>query len=157
MQLSPRLLYDDITVLSDVVNKRIYHPFRLKARGHWHMLYTINTLIYYGVVSHGSTSVHVHGRAPSMNSLLLDVFTLYKYIWKRDGLALIIVGYRLDIEIIKDTPYLALTSELWSLFCGYFVENWFRLTSPCWLILRTLPLCIGSESCVAGWAIKSQT
>ena len=26
----------------------------------------------------------------------------------------------------KDTPYLALTGELWGVFCGYLWENWPR-------------------------------
>ena len=33
------------------------------------------------------------------------------------------VGYRSDCELTKDTPYLALSGELWSVFCGYFGER----------------------------------
>ena len=33
------------------------------------------------------------------------------------------VGYRSDFELTKDTPYLALTGELWSVFCEYFGER----------------------------------
>ena len=33
------------------------------------------------------------------------------------------VGYRSDFELTKDTPYLALTVELWSVFCEYFGEK----------------------------------
>ena len=31
-----------------------------------------------------------------------------------------------DIELTKDTPYLALTSELWGVCCEDFGENWQR-------------------------------
>ena len=29
-----------------------------------------------------------------------------------------------DIRIITDTPYLALTGELWAVYCEDFGENW---------------------------------
>ena len=32
--------------------------------------------------------------------------------------------YRCVYELIKDTPYLALTGELWSVFCEYFLDKW---------------------------------
>ena len=34
--------------------------------------------------------------------------------------------YKSEFEHTKDTPYLALTGELWSVFCGDFEENWQR-------------------------------
>ena len=34
--------------------------------------------------------------------------------------------YKSDFEITKGTPYLALTDELWSVFCEVFGENWSR-------------------------------
>ena len=33
----------------------------------------------------------------------------------------------LPFELTKDTPYLALSGELWSVFCEYFNRNW-----PCY-------------------------
>ena len=30
----------------------------------------------------------------------------------------------LPFELTKDTPYLALSGELWSVFCEYFNRNW---------------------------------
>ena len=33
------------------------------------------------------------------------------------------VGYRAEFEPTKNTPYLALTGELWSVFCEYFGEK----------------------------------
>ena len=37
------------------------------------------------------------------------------------------IGFRPDFEHTIDTPYLALTGELWSVFCVYFAEKW-----PCY-------------------------
>ena len=42
----------------------------------------------------------------------------------------------LPFELTKDTPYLALSGELWSVFFEYFNRNWscckgFLLYSPC--------------------------
>ena len=34
--------------------------------------------------------------------------------------------YKYDAGSTKDTPYLALTGELWDVFCGYLWENWPR-------------------------------
>ena len=34
--------------------------------------------------------------------------------------------YQSDAGSKKDTPYLALTGELWGDFCKYFWENWPR-------------------------------
>ena len=36
------------------------------------------------------------------------------------------VEYESEIESTKDTPYLALTGELWCIFCENFGENWLR-------------------------------
>ena len=33
----------------------------------------------------------------------------------------------LPFELTKDTPYLALSAELWSVFYEYFIRNW-----PCY-------------------------
>ena len=33
------------------------------------------------------------------------------------------VGYGSGFELTKDTPYLALTGELWDVFCEYFDEK----------------------------------
>ena len=34
--------------------------------------------------------------------------------------------YQSDAGSTKDTPYLALTGELWGVFCEYFWEHWTR-------------------------------
>ena len=34
-----------------------------------------------------------------------------------------------DFELITDTPYLALTGELWSVYYDSFIENWLRYNS----------------------------
>ena len=34
--------------------------------------------------------------------------------------------YQSDAESTKDTPYLALTGELWDVFCEYFFLDWSR-------------------------------
>ena len=34
--------------------------------------------------------------------------------------------YESDVGYTEDTPYLALTGELWDVFCEYFWENWPR-------------------------------
>ena len=58
----------------------------------------------------------------------------------------------LPFELTKDTPYLALSGELWSVFCEYFNRNWpcykgFLLymephfsPSPCVVVIVTCPL-----------------
>ena len=33
------------------------------------------------------------------------------------------VGYRAEFELTKNTPYLALTGELWCVFCEYLEKN----------------------------------
>ena len=37
--------------------------------------------------------------------------------------------YQSDVGSTKDTTYLALTGELWDVFCEYFWENWPRYNS----------------------------
>ena len=32
--------------------------------------------------------------------------------------------YKPELDFTKDTPYLALTGELWDVFCDDFRENW---------------------------------
>ena len=34
--------------------------------------------------------------------------------------------YISDIELTKDTPYLALAGELWGISCKHLGENWLR-------------------------------
>ena len=38
--------------------------------------------------------------------------------------------YNHEFEAAKDTPYLALTGELWSVFCEDFDENLWRYNDP---------------------------
>ena len=47
----------------------------------------------------------------------------------------------LSFELTKDTPYLALSGELWSVFYEYFNRNW-----PCYKGFSTVP----PEDCVDG-------
>ena len=41
-----------------------------------------------------------------------------------------IIMRKSNIRLAKDTPYLALTGELWGEFCENFGENWQRYNSP---------------------------
>ena len=45
------------------------------------------------------------------------------YAWKT-GSFLPRREYQSDVGSAKDTPYLALSGELWGVFCEYFWENW---------------------------------
>ena len=47
-----------------------------------------------------------------------------------------------DIRITTDTPYLALTDELWSVYFENFGENWLRYNGTARYLGHTLPLCI---------------
>ena len=49
--------------------------------------------------------------------------------------------YQSDAESTKDTPYLALTGELWGVFCEYLWENWpHYILIPAFLELMKFPL-----------------
>ena len=39
---------------------------------------------------------------------------------------MIAVEHKVDFKHTTDTPYLALTSELWDVYCEYLEENWPR-------------------------------
>ena len=39
---------------------------------------------------------------------------------------------RLHFDLIKDTPYLALTGKLWGACCEHFKENWWLLIVTSW-------------------------
>ena len=40
------------------------------------------------------------------------------------GITVTAAEYKLDFVVTKDTPYLALTSELWSVYCDELGGNW---------------------------------
>ena len=49
-------------------------------------------------------------------------------------------------ELTKDTPYLALSGEIWSVFYEYFNRNWscykgFLLYFAKWLLIKVASLC----------------
>ena len=41
--------------------------------------------------------------------------------------------YQSDAESTNDTPYLALTGELWGVYCEYLRENWRQSAVNLWL------------------------
>ena len=49
--------------------------------------------------------------------------------------------YQSDAAATKDTPYLALTGELWGVFCEYLWENWPRYNgNTLYMVLLTVSL-----------------
>ena len=53
--------------------------------------------------------------------------------------------YQSDVGSTKDTTYLALTGELWDVFCEYFWENWPRYNSTTLYFHIPLPLTLESH------------
>ena len=53
--------------------------------------------------------------------------------------------YQSDVGCTKDTTYLALTGELWDVFCEYFWENWQRYNSTTLYFHIPLPLTLESH------------
>ena len=56
----------------------------------------------------------------------------------------------LPFELTKDTPYLALSGELWSVFYEYFTEI-DRVIKGFYCIYKYVPLLELSNHCVQNW------
>ena len=62
--------------------------------------------------------------------------------------------YKSDFVATKDTPYLALTGELWGVFCEDFVENWLCYNSTALYVEDSDP-CITNDMAARSQGIRS--